>query len=134
MKKKTLRMSRGPGRVQRKILELIEREPNGAWSFENLCHLVYGRHPTKSRRVATGRAIRLLKPGTWTVEFDRGKGWLCDPCNLQSQRIVHNGDSAHYKPGGWYYEKVERAKRSRDGLSLEPLNARSPPVYKSRTK
>ena len=128
-------MSRGHGHVQRKILELIASEPNGAWSFEELCRLVYERHAIKARRVAIGRAIPRLKlPGTWAVEDDRGKCWLCDPCNLQSMRIAHLAHPDHFKPGGLYYEMVERAKRRRDGLPLEALNARSLSVFKSRTK
>ncbi len=34
-------MSRGPGRVERAIYNLIEDHPDGAWTTEDLCRLIY---------------------------------------------------------------------------------------------
>ena len=51
--------------------------------------------------------------------MERGKNWLCDPCNLLSMRIAYPWHEDHFKPGGHIYEMVERAKRYRDGTPLE---------------
>ena len=34
-------MSRGRGRVQRAILDLIAANPDGAWSTDDLCEIIY---------------------------------------------------------------------------------------------
>ena len=54
-------------------------------------------------------------------QMERGKNWLCDPCNLLSMRIAYPWHEDHFKPGGHIYEMVERAKRYRDGTPLERL-------------
>jgi hypothetical protein len=121
-------MSRGHGLVQRKILELIAAEPNGAWSLDNLCGIVYPpaiktRAMAKAQLVAIGRALKRLQlPGTWAVQRNDRECWLCDPCNLGSMRIVYRGHPSHFEPGGMYYKQVERAKRFRDGSPLDRIN------------
>src|SRR6266576_6290957 len=104
-------MSRGPGSVQRKILNLIAAEPNGAWTIGKLCREVYGQRVTKvqrvAERVAVGRALRRMTlPSTWKVRSSGGKNWLCDPCNLQSMKIAYPWHPDHFKPGGIIYEMV----------------------------
>jgi hypothetical protein len=120
-------MSRGHGFVQRKILALIAAEPNGAWSYGELCRIVYpgqAAAAAKAQLVAIGRALsRLTLPGTWALVWSDRKCWLCDPCNLMSMRIIYRGHSAHhFEPGGMYYEAVERAKRYRDGSALDRID------------
>src|SRR5262245_42062048 len=109
-------MSRGPGRVQRTICELIDDNPNGAWSTGELCWVIYNR-VTKAKRVTVTRALRgMTLPGTWTTRCFRGNTeyWLCDPCNLASVKIANRCHPSHYEPGGSVYDAVEKAKRYRD--------------------
>ena len=79
-------MSKGPGRVQKAILALIEAEPDGAWPYEELCARLYGGWGfTRSQKCAIGRALATIKlPGTWivqqTVFTNDRRFWLFDPC------------------------------------------------------
>src|SRR5262245_13616957 len=55
-------MSRGYGAVQRKVLALIEAQPDGALTTGELCRFVYPTyHVSKAQRVAVGRALRRMK-------------------------------------------------------------------------
>ena len=82
-------MSKGPGRVQRAILALIEAEPHGAWTTADLCRLIYAddRPLTKARRVAVLRDLHKL-PGTWEgrrmLSAQSGEYCLFDPCDNES--------------------------------------------------
>jgi hypothetical protein len=117
-------MSRGHGYVQRKVLELIAANPNGAWTIADLCWIIY-RRITKAHRVAVGRALRRMTlPGTWAIKQYWGdrKHWLCDPCNLESMKIACRGHPTNFQPGGQVYENVERAKRWRDASPIERID------------
>lgn len=62
-------MSRGPGRLQRAILDLIAENPHGAWLTEQLCDELYDfPNPVeKKHRVAVLHALRTMKlPPDWT--------------------------------------------------------------------
>ncbi len=60
-------MSRGPGRIQRKIVDLIAANPDGAWTKAGLCQHVYGL-VEKRHRVAVIRASeRMELPPLWKV-------------------------------------------------------------------
>ena len=66
-------MSRGPGRVERAIHDLIDKHPEGAWTTADLCRLIY---PTDSRvekkhRVAVIRAAKTITDKTG----DRYRDW-----------------------------------------------------------
>jgi len=50
-------MSRGPGRVQKIITDLIASNPHGAWSAIELCKHIYPRMERK-HRIAVTRALR----------------------------------------------------------------------------
>jgi hypothetical protein len=117
-------MSRGHGRIQRGILDLIETNPDGAWRTSDLCWTIYKR-VAKAQRVAVSRALRRMTlPGTWNTVAPSGytEYWLCDPCNLASMKIVYRGSSpSNFEPGGMHYEGVERAKRWRDASPLERI-------------
>lgn len=118
-------MSRGPGNVQRAILALIAANPDGAWKIRELCRTAYpsARIITKAHRVAVGRALRRIHPGTWAVEREGRDFWLCDPCSLASVKVVKRGyDPRHFEPGGMIYEQVEKAKRFRDASPIERIN------------
>ena len=94
-------MSKGPGKVQREIAALIEAEPDGAWSYEELARLIYGQDGRpllfgsrlRARKVAVGRALSTMQlPGTWVVVqavfFHDRRFWLYDPCRLESWRKI----------------------------------------------
>lgn len=55
-------MSRGPGKLQRAILTMMDREPGGAWTVEDLCERVYlgVDQIEKKHRVAVLRAVRSI--------------------------------------------------------------------------
>jgi hypothetical protein len=60
-------VSKGLGQVQRAILDLIAREPEGAWTITDLCEVIYG-DIGKSRRVSVGRALRKMTlPDGWNT-------------------------------------------------------------------
>ena len=74
-------MSRGPGRVQRRIKKLMQLEPSGAWTVEDLCDRVFeGTHQIeKKHRVSVIRALRAVVAGdpSWHVlQPDRFGGTL----------------------------------------------------------
>ena len=71
-------MSRGLGRVQRKILEIFDRAKHPAFETSELCQLVYECDVVEKRhRVAVIRALRSLSEGPfsslwkWTPEFEK---------------------------------------------------------------
>jgi hypothetical protein len=84
-------MSKGPGRVQRTIIALIEAEPDGAWTVEDLCRAAYPQTETvaKTRRQAVLRAWRTMPatrslPGTWTFALRLARPQPLAPRRLQS--------------------------------------------------
>jgi hypothetical protein len=94
-------MSKGPGRVQRAILGLIEAEPDGAWTIADLCRDAYpgANQIERKHRVAVLSALRRLPalPGTWRAwnRYRRGtKHYLCDPCNERSLARVVGAERA----------------------------------------
>ena len=117
-------MSKGPGWRQRTIAALIEANPDGAWAYEHLCALIYGKRGfTRSQKSGVGRALKTMRlPGTWTIGSFGGdrRWWLYDPCNLASTRkSIGRCDPSHWEPGGMYFKMVEKAKRYRDATPLE---------------
>jgi hypothetical protein len=61
-------MSRGRGRIQQAILDLIKGNEHDAWSLAELCRLIYPEGHAKKHRVAVGRALnRMTLPvcSTW---------------------------------------------------------------------
>ena len=67
--KETHRLSRGPGTVERALLNLMAREPDGAFTVEDLCERIYGCAAEKKHRVSIIRALnRIIKrPGDWDL-------------------------------------------------------------------
>jgi hypothetical protein len=67
-------MSRGPGRIQRAVIALIESDPDGVWTTAEICRRVYpdARGVAKKHRVAVLCALRRVAlPGTWAVRWVR---------------------------------------------------------------
>ena len=61
-------MSKGPGIVQRKLLNLMAENRHGAWSTRSLCAHVFGKE-TRAHRLSIGRALaRLELPKGWRYE------------------------------------------------------------------
>jgi hypothetical protein len=66
-------MSKGPGRIQQCIADLIRAQPEGAWTTAALCRHIYDLPVDdmveKKHRVAVIRAIRQMKlPPLWWVQ------------------------------------------------------------------
>ena len=55
-------MSRGPGRIERAIYELFDQHPEGAWTTEDLCRVIYptANRTEKKHRVAVLRAMKKI--------------------------------------------------------------------------
>ena len=129
-------MGKRPGKVQREIADLIEAEPDGAWSYEELARLIYGQDDRpvlfgsrlRARKVAVGRVLSTMQlPGTWVVVqavfFHDRRFWLYDPCRLESWREILRlrkgglatprfGSRAGYiTAGGWNPCGAETPKR-----------------------
>ena len=68
-------MSRGPGRIERAIYDLFEGHPEGAWTTEDLCRLVYpaADRIEKKHRVAVVRAMKTILAKTG----DQHRDWTC---------------------------------------------------------
>jgi hypothetical protein len=83
-------MSRGPGRIQQMILDLIASDPHGAWTVGQICERVYPHElrVLKKHRVAVTRALRRMElPGTWDIRQMSKKGGeycLGDKCDEES--------------------------------------------------
>jgi hypothetical protein len=100
--------------VQRVILALIEADPHGAWTTEQLCRAVYpNARCGKKERVAVLRALkRMALPGTWGLVqlFRAGAEYcLCDPCDDES---VLRADYAQSRSGDESYGDWKRKRAS----------------------
>ena len=97
-------MSHGPGHVQRAILDLIDGDPDGAWTTTEICQHVYAVDLVeKKHRVAVIRVLRRLKgwsyshrPGhegvLWTKyshESCLKACWLCDHTHMTFEAFLH---------------------------------------------
>jgi len=94
-------MSRGPGRVQKIIADLIASNPHGAWSVTELCKHIYpDACMEKKHRVAVTRALRkMVLPSTWGVLalWRQGNEYcLYNRCDLES--------TLRYTYLGWWRE------------------------------
>jgi hypothetical protein len=70
-------MSRGPGRLQRGIIRLIEQHPDEVFSSTKLCQHFYGGSAVQKRqRVAVLRAMRSVKKPGWRVGGIKGRARL----------------------------------------------------------
>ena len=63
-------MSRGPGRVQRRIKALMQSEPTGAWTVEDLCDRVFDG----VNRVEKKHRVSLIRAGLFQSRIWLGFG------------------------------------------------------------
>jgi hypothetical protein len=103
-------MSRGLGRIQQAIIELIETEPHGAWTTTQLCQHTYDDSVEKRHRVAVARALRrmTLPPLWWVRRADKQGAEYClynAGDEESTSRAVFFGDSY-----AWNYANFEQWK------------------------
>ena len=111
-------MSRGPGKVMRAIMALMQTQPDGAWTTSELCAAAYpdirnSSQVQKKHRAAVSRAFSVIKQeeSHWfmmepfratseTVLFNRAslKSWVA------AQLKAGHCDSDDMQPGAWAYE------------------------------
>ena len=79
-------MSRGPGRIERAIYDLFEKHPEGAWTTEDLCRLIYptANRVEKKHRVAVLRAVKTIMDKT----DDRYRDWTCWQAETTGRSLV----------------------------------------------
>ena len=87
-------MSRGPGRIERAIRGLMDTEPHGAWTVEDLCERVYAgvNRVEKKHRVSVQRALRRIVEGDpdWCLfrsEYVGGTLVLVNRANVRSYAL-----------------------------------------------
>ena len=81
-------MSRGPGRIERAIVAILDAEPDNAFTTEDLCDRVYSgvNRVEKKHRVAVLRAANKL--------VKRRDNTGCQRCgNLGGTRVYFNVDN-----------------------------------------
>lgn len=91
-------MSRGLGHVQRKLCDLMESAPEGAWSRTELCRIVYPDSPsvTRAQRTAVGRALRAMLTNSQWNELTFGHG----------ERVLYNTASAESRIRGDHIKHI----------------------------
>jgi hypothetical protein len=133
-------MSRGLGHVQRTILAMIEADPHGAWTVEEICRRAYpGAKVEKRHRVAVLRAFKRsgILPGAWTVKHLWPWGnvvALLDPYDDDSQAraaySVRHPSAAGYDFDRWkagragrpgYDDALEAAAEAREYRDASPV-------------
>jgi hypothetical protein len=115
-------MSRGPGRIQQMIVELIASDEHGAWKVGQICeHLYAGMRVEKKHRVAVTRALRsMVLPSTWGVLMMRTEGseyCLYDKCSAESTlRADYLGSSKHalMSFAVWQFKLPHRIKAAQE--------------------
>jgi hypothetical protein len=89
-------MSRGPGRIQRVITDLLAAEPHGVWTVAQLCQLAYPKQRVeKKHRVAMWRAIHHIELGpVWQLtERTDTESYLFNASSEESTlRLAFNRD------------------------------------------
>ncbi len=108
-------MSRGPGKIERAIRQLMADKPTGAWNVEDLCERVYTdiNRVEKKHRVSVLRALRRV------VQDD------ADWCLWRSERIggpVVLVNMANVKSYGLAWLKTEFLSRYRSNDPRTPEN------------
>ncbi len=106
-------MSRGPGRIERAIHDLIEEHPDGAWTTEDLCHLIYpaASRAEKKHRVAMLRAMKTIRDKSG----DRHRDWRLLLAGSTGRTLVlHNfanvmsyGLARLKSDHGWFHRNEE---------------------------
>ncbi len=79
-------MSRGPGRIERAIHDLFDQHPEGAWTTEDLCRVIYptANRTEKKHRVAVLRAMKKIAGKTDALCRD----WICWQAETTGRSLV----------------------------------------------
>ena len=89
-------MSRGPGRIQRAILALIESDAHGAWLVTDICRHEYAGidRVEKKHQVAVNRALSAMTlPPDWEARYSGSRG---------NKRVLFNtGDAESRARAEW---------------------------------
>jgi hypothetical protein len=133
-------MSRGPGRIQQTIIELIASDPHGAWTVGQICEHIYSDEWRAQKHRIVTRALRHMElPGTWSIGLSHRKREYClyDKCDEESTlRETYLGiGGAPLSFAAWKQnpdkssfwikhirEQVSTARRHRDGSPIEKLD------------
>jgi hypothetical protein len=134
-------MSRGRGRIQQTIIELIASDPHGAWTVGQICERIYPDEwrVQKKHRVAVTRGLRRMElPSTWGVCMLQRRGaeyCLYDKCDEESTlRVDYLGWWKVAPIGFWSWREkwphrieaaaksVEKARRYRDASPIGKLD------------
>jgi hypothetical protein len=127
-------MSRGRGRIQQAILDLIKGNEHNAWSLAELCRLIYPEGHEKKHRVAVGRALnRMTLPDGWQWCWGGTRRFLFNAYSDESQirwKCMRNGSdkaSAYVREKRpWWVDEArqaaEEARRYRDASPLERID------------
>ena len=135
-------MSRGPGKIERAIRQLMAAEPTGAWTVEDLCERVYAgiNRVEKKHRVSVLRALRRAVRddadwALWTSEGIGGRVVLVNRTNVESYGLARLKTDflAHYRsndrrtPLHWIHTeddlRRELAPGGRDHHLIQPGGA-----------
>ena len=106
-------MSRGPGWVQKEILNIFQQAEHPAFKTSELCEIIYKtRYVEKKHRVAVIRALRKLAEGPlpglwkWTLDYEKAdtvwfdhrhlplKGKSREPVNANRRRRLASPTSS----------------------------------------
>lgn len=92
-------MSRGPGSVERAIVDAVRREPDNAFTTEDLCRIVYRRskRPQKKHRVSVLRAMRNAIERDPNMALYRGWGLPGELVAIYHRYNPHSLGMAHLK-------------------------------------
>jgi hypothetical protein len=94
-------MSRGPGRIQRVIADLVTAQPHGVWTVAQFCQLAYPKQRVeKKHRVAMWRAIHRIELGpVWQLtERTDTESYLFNASSEASTlRLAFNRDRTYRK-------------------------------------
>ena len=107
-------MSRGPGRIQRAILALIESDVHGAWLVSDICKQEYAEtgHVEKKHQVAVNRALSNMPlPDPWEVRYSGSRGNMRVLFNTQDAESRARAEWLTKHDCSWE-EFVERHRQS----------------------
>jgi hypothetical protein len=141
-------MSRGHGRIQQAILDLIEGNEHDAWSLAELCRLIYPEVKynwhEKKHRAAVGRALnRMTLPDGWQWCWGGTKRFLFNAYSDESQiraRFLERGSTADdymRSQYPWWVDEArqaaQEARRYRGASPLERIDMDIVEVQKQAT-
>jgi hypothetical protein len=115
-------MSRGPGRIQRAILALIESDAHGAWLVSDICKREYAEtgRVEKKHQVAVNRALsNMALPEPWEVRYSGSRGNMRVLYNTRDAESRARAEWLTRHDSGWE-EFIERRKNAEPKPEDEP--------------